>query len=64
VKWLKKWFFHLFDLALLNIHILYQMKSNKNCWLYKFMKEVAEGIVSDAGIETQSSHREVWLEDF
>jgi hypothetical protein len=64
VKWLKKLFFHLFDLELLNIHVLNQMKSNENCWIYKFMKEVAECLVSDAGIETQSSQRKVWLEDF
>jgi hypothetical protein len=28
------------------------------------MEEVAEVLVSDAGIESQSSHRKVWLEDF
>jgi hypothetical protein len=51
VKWWKKLFFHLYDLDLLNAHILHRMKCKENFWLNKFMEKVAEGLVSDAEIE-------------
>jgi hypothetical protein len=51
VKWWKKLFFHLFDLALVNAHILHQKKYTKKFRLHKFTEKVAEGLVSDMGRE-------------
>jgi maltodextrin utilization protein YvdJ len=51
VKWWKKLFFHLFNLPLVNAHILRRMKCKENFRLYKFMEKVAEGLVNNTGIE-------------
>jgi hypothetical protein len=53
----KKLFFHLFDLALVNVHILHQIRGKENFRLYKFMGAVAEGLVSDTGMEIKEQHR-------
>jgi hypothetical protein len=51
VKWWKKLFFHLCDLAILNTHILHQMKMKENFGLFKFIKKVAECLVSNTRTE-------------
>jgi hypothetical protein len=51
VKWWKKLFFHLFDLACVNAHILHWKKCTKKFRLHKFIEKVAEGLVSDVGRE-------------
>jgi hypothetical protein len=51
VKWWKKLFFHLFDLALVNAHILHRKKCTKKFRLHKLIEKVAEGLVSDVGRE-------------
>jgi hypothetical protein len=44
----KKFFFHLFDLCMVNAHILHS-KKNRNLSLELFYELVAEGLLSDAG---------------
>jgi hypothetical protein len=43
IKWWKKLFFHSFDLAIVNAHILHQKRKRKNfCWKFsmkKFLKD-------------------------
>jgi hypothetical protein len=51
VKCWKKLFFHLFDLALVNAHILHQKKCTEKFRLPKLIEKVAEGLVSDVGLE-------------
>jgi hypothetical protein len=51
VKWWKKLFFHLFDITLVNAHILHQKKCTKKFRLHKFIEKVAEGLVSNVGRE-------------
>jgi hypothetical protein len=57
VKWWKKLFFHLFNLALVNAHILHREKCTKKFRLYKFIEKVAEGLVSDGGSEVTERSR-------
>jgi maltodextrin utilization protein YvdJ len=57
VKWWKKLFFHLFDLALVNAHILHRKKCTKKFRLHKFVEKVAEGLVSDVGREVTEQSR-------
>jgi hypothetical protein len=56
VKWWKKLFIHLFDLALVNAHIL-PWKICTKVRLCKFIKKVAEGLIAEVGRElTEQSH--------
>jgi hypothetical protein len=58
VKWWKKLFFHLFDLALVNAHILHRIRPKQKFRLYKFLEKVAEGLVSDVGVEIMKQSQE------
>lgn len=53
VKWWKKLFFHLFDLTLVNAHIIHRKKSRpaEKLRLHKFLQRVAEGLVAEVGQE-------------
>ncbi|KAJ4429276.1 hypothetical protein ANN_26279 [Periplaneta americana] len=51
LKWRKKLFFHLFDLALVNAHILHCKKCVKKLTLHKFIAKVAESLVTNVGME-------------
>ena len=53
IKWWKKLFFHLFDLAVVNAHILYNKASNKQMSLEIFYEKVAEGLLASACTEIQ-----------
>jgi hypothetical protein len=57
VKWWKKLFFHLFDLSLVNAHILHQKICTKKFRLHKFIEKVAEGLVSNVGREGTGQSR-------
>jgi hypothetical protein len=58
VKWWKKLFFHLFDLALVNAHILLWEKCTKKFRLQKLTEKVAEGLDSDMGREVME---QLWI---
>ncbi|KAJ4444060.1 hypothetical protein ANN_05849 [Periplaneta americana] len=57
IKWqeitevVEKLFFHLFDLALVNAHILHRKKCVKKLTLHKFIAKVAESLVTSVGME-------------
>ncbi|KAJ4427097.1 hypothetical protein ANN_24712 [Periplaneta americana] len=51
LKWWKRLFFHLFDLALVNAHILHHKKCVKKLTLHKFIAKVAESLVMSVGME-------------
>ena len=53
VKWWKKLFFHFFDLALVNAHILHKKQATEKYRLYIFIQRVAEGLVADVGKEAR-----------
>lgn len=53
VKWWKKLFFHFFDLALVNAHILHKKQATEKYRLCIFIQKVAEGLVADVGKETR-----------
>jgi hypothetical protein len=53
VKWRKKLFFHLFDLAAVNAHILSNKSSKEKC-LEIFYEKVAEGLLASADTEIQA----------
>jgi hypothetical protein len=58
VMWWKKLFFHLFNLALVNSHILHWKKCIKKFWLHNLLEKVAEGLVVEAEWEiTEQSQR-------
>lgn len=46
-------FFHLFDFTFVNVRILHCMNGKENSELYRFMEKMAEGLVSDTGIQTK-----------
>ena len=54
VKWWKKLFFHLLDLAVVNAHILYKKSSKEKMSLEIFYEKVAEGLLASAGTEIQA----------
>jgi len=54
VKWWKKLFFHLLDLAVVNAHILYKKSSKVKMSLEIFYEKVAEGLLASAGMEIQA----------
>jgi maltodextrin utilization protein YvdJ len=51
VKWWKKLFSHLFDLALVNAHILHQKRCTKKFRLHKFIEKMSERVVPNRGRE-------------
>jgi len=53
IKWWKKLFFHLFDLVIVNAHILHNKTSKKKMSLEVFYEKVAEGLLASAGTENQ-----------
>ena len=53
MKWWKRVFFHLLDLALVNTHILYLMSGNRLTQL-EFRQEVAKGLLE--GFQRQRAH--------
>ena len=53
IKWWKKLFFHLFDLAVVNAHILHNKTSKKKMSLEIFYEKVAEGLLASAGAEIE-----------
>jgi hypothetical protein len=53
IKWWKKLFFHLFDLAVVNAHILQNKTSNKQMSLEIFYEKVPEGLLASACTEIQ-----------
>jgi hypothetical protein len=52
IKWWKKFLFRMFDLAVVNAHILHT-KTDKKILLEIFYEKVAEGLLSSAGTEFQ-----------
>jgi maltodextrin utilization protein YvdJ len=54
VKWWKKLFFHLFDLAAVNAHILHNKSSKKKMSLQIFYDKVTEGLLASADMEIQA----------
>ena len=52
VKWWKKLFFRLFDLALVNAHVLYKKQTTVKYCMDKFIQKVAEGLVAEMGKDT------------
>ena len=55
VKWWKKLFFHLFDLAVVNAHILHNKSREEKMPLEIFYEKVAEGLLASAGTEIQAT---------
>ena len=53
IKWWKKLFFHLFNLTVVNAHILYNKTGKKKMSLEIFYEKVAEGLLTSAGAEIQ-----------
>jgi hypothetical protein len=53
IKWWKKLFFHLFDLAVVNAHILHTKTNKKKIKLEIFYEKVAEGLLASASTEIQ-----------
>jgi len=53
IKWWKKLSFHLFDMVVVNAHILHNKTSKKKMSLEIFCKKVAEGLLDNAGMEIQ-----------
>jgi hypothetical protein len=53
IKWWKKLFFHLFDLAIVHTHILHTKSNKKNLSLEIFYKKVADGLLASVSTEPQ-----------
>jgi maltodextrin utilization protein YvdJ len=53
IKWWKKLFFRLFDLVVVNAHVLHHNTSKKKMSLEIFYEKVAEGLLANAGTEMQ-----------
>ena len=51
IKWWKKLFFHLFDLVVVNAHILHNKTSKKKMSLEIFYEKAAKGLLASAGTE-------------
>jgi hypothetical protein len=64
IKWWKKLFFHLFDLAVLNAHILHTKTNKKKITLEIFYEKVAERLLASAGTEIQVQGRLVGRDYF
>jgi len=53
IKWWKKLFFHLFDLGVVNAHILHNKTSKKKMSLEIFYEKVVKVLLASAGTEIQ-----------
>jgi hypothetical protein len=53
IKWWKILFFYLFDLAVVNAHILHSKSSKKKISLEMSYEKVTGGLVSSAGTDIQ-----------
>jgi hypothetical protein len=53
IKWWKKLFFRLYDLVVVNAHILHNKTSKKKMSLEIFYEKVAEELLASAGTEMQ-----------
>jgi hypothetical protein len=53
MKWWKKLFSHLFNLAVVNAHILHTKTSKKKMSLHIFYKKVSEGLLTSANMKIQ-----------
>jgi len=53
IKWWKELSFHLFDLVVVNAHILHNKTSKKKMSLEIFHEKVALGLFASAGTEIQ-----------
>ena len=53
IKWWKRLFFRLFDLIVVNAHILHNKTSKKKMLLEIFYEKFAEGLLASAGTEMQ-----------
>jgi hypothetical protein len=53
IKWWKKLFFHVFDLAVVIAHILHTKTSKKIILLKIFYKKITKGLLATAGTEIQ-----------
>ena len=53
IKWWKKLSFHLFDMVVVNAHIMHDKTSKKKILLEIFHEKVAEGLLTSAGTEIQ-----------
>jgi hypothetical protein len=53
IKWRKKLFFHLSDLAIVNAHILHTNTNKKKLSLQIFYEKVAAGLLASVGTEPQ-----------
>jgi maltodextrin utilization protein YvdJ len=54
VKWWKKLFFHVLNLAAVNAHILHNKSSKEKMSLEIFYEKVAEGLLASADTEIQA----------
>jgi hypothetical protein len=52
-KWWMKLFFHLFDLAMVNSHMLHNKSSKKKISLEMLYEKVAEGLLASASMELE-----------
>jgi hypothetical protein len=55
IKWYKKFFFHLFDLAVYNAFILYKLKKNVNLRLATYQLELIREIIGKYSSQVRSS---------
>jgi hypothetical protein len=53
IKWWRKLFFHLFDLVMVNAHILHKKSSKEKMSLEMFYAKVAEGVIASARMDIQ-----------
>jgi hypothetical protein len=53
IKWWKKLFFHLFDLAVVNAHILHRKSNKKKMLPEMFYEKFAKGLIASAGTDIQ-----------
>jgi hypothetical protein len=53
IKWWTKLFFHLFNLVVVNAHILHNRSSKEKMSLEIFYEKVAKGLLASAGMEIQ-----------
>lgn len=57
IKWWKKLFFHLFDLAIVNAYLLYRKTCSQKLPLSKFCERLADDMVSSVGAEITEESR-------